>query len=372
MGRFGLGDFQFLVKAACSIVIFNCALYQMFLRGSLRSLRGLWFPILYLFSCFTSLLWSINFQETFISLIGIFIIFSGFIFLNNSCDKIQIIEAVFYTCLFYLVLNAIFYPFFEENFFDYLQGKYRFSGVTYGAHSIARIALFLILAALSLLKYGKISKKKFMLVLMFSATFIALSDSRQVYICIFVLMLIYILFREHKSKLRKFNTLFFGFVIFGAYYVFLFSGVGSFSRSGGIDEITTLTGRIAIWQTTLELIAQKPYFGYGFGSAQWLLENNYSTQFGWTTGSAHNSFLHMALEMGLILTTLFHISIVLLLIKYLREKNFFNLGVISVLIIIGALEKSYSGNAGFLFLFLLIVSANLKNESTSYSLPIKT
>lgn len=372
MGRFGLGDFQFLVKAACSIIILICVLFQLILKGSIGSLRRLWFPILYLLSCFTSLLWSINFQESLISLIGIFIIFSSFIFLNNSCDKIQIIEAVFYTCLFYLVLNAILYPFFEENFYDYLQGKYRFSGVTYGAHSIARIALFLVLAALSLMKYGKISKKKFMLVVMFSAPFFALSDSRQVYICIFVLMLIYILFREHKSKLENINILCFGFVIFGAYYVFFFSDVGSFSRSGNIDEITTLTGRISIWQTALELIAQKPYFGYGFGSAQWLLENNYSTQFGWTTGSAHNSFLHMALEMGLILTALFHIHIVLLLIRSLREKNFFNLGIILVLIIIGALEKSYSGNAGFLFLFMLLASANLKNESTPYTLPIKT
>ncbi len=372
MSRFGLENLQFLVKAACSIILLQFLLYQLIFSGKMRTLRNLWFPLFYLFSCFVSIFWSINFQESVISFFGILIIFSAFFFINNSCNKVQIIEAVYYSCLFYLIINVVLYPFFGESFFDYLQGKYRFAGITYGAHSIARISLFLLIAALSLLQIGKISKIRFLFIFLFSLLFIVLADSRQVYIAMLAVMVIYILFRTHKSRIVNYVVLFSSIIMLIACFLYFVPNMESLSRTGNLDEIMSLTGRINIWQTCTELINKNPYFGYGFGSAQTIIPNNYFTQFGWTTGSAHNSFLHMALEMGLIVAISFHLYIVSLIIKNFRRKNFFNVCILLTLVFLGFLEKSFSGNADFLLLFLLLASSNLKNENTPRSLSIST
>tara|TARA_B100000900_G_scaffold315140_1_gene274003 strand:- start:9759 stop:10955 length:1197 start_codon:yes stop_codon:yes gene_type:complete len=372
MSRFGLENLQFLVKAACSIVLLQFFFYQLILKGKMRTLKHIWFPLFYLFCCFVSIFWSINFQESIVSFFGILIIFSVFFFMNNSCNKVQIIEAVYYSCLFYLIVNIALYPFFGENFFDYLQGKYRFAGITYGAHSIARISLFLLIAALSMLKMGKITKIRFISIFLLSLLFVVLADSRQVYIAMLVVMAIYILFRTNKARIANYFILFSSFTILVACFLYFVPNMESLSRTGNLDEILSLTGRINVWQTCIELINQNPYFGYGFGSAQTIIPNNYFTQFGWTTGSAHNSFIHMALEMGLIIAISFHLYIVFLIIKNFREKNFFNVSILLTLVFLGLLEKSFSGNADFLFLFLLLSSSNLKNENTSRSLSIST
>ena len=46
----------------------------------------------------------------------------------------------------------------------------------------------------------------------------------------------------------------------------------SFTRSGDIDEITSVTGRADIWEYVIEKIGERPLCGYGPGSAKVLLE----------------------------------------------------------------------------------------------------
>lgn len=63
----------------------------------------------------------------------------------------------------------------------------------------------------------------------------------------------------------------------------------------------TFTNRTRIWQLALEYIADRPWFGYGFG-AFWR-EQSDTTQIFWTslgfkTPHAHNSWLEMALGIG--------------------------------------------------------------------------
>ncbi len=67
--------------------------------------------------------------------------------------------------------------------------------------------------------------------------------------------------------------------------------VGS-SKTGDADEITSATGRTAIWAYSWKLIKQRPITGYGSGTSPLLLENySYHT---------HNILLNPMLSMGLL------------------------------------------------------------------------
>ena len=67
----------------------------------------------------------------------------------------------------------------------------------------------------------------------------------------------------------------------------------SFTRSGNIDEISTLTGRAEIWDYCIELISQRPLIGYGPGSPKPILEKQEMLL------HTHNVILHMAFISGI-------------------------------------------------------------------------
>ena len=85
--------------------------------------------------------------------------------------------------------------------------------------------------------------------------------------------------------------------------------VGGFLAVGWQDALLalgrdpTFTNRTRIWQLALEYIARRPWFGYGFG-AFWR-EQSADTQIFWValgfkTPHAHNSWLEMALGIGIV------------------------------------------------------------------------
>ncbi|CAA9341508.1 MAG: hypothetical protein AVDCRST_MAG89-2637 [uncultured Gemmatimonadetes bacterium] len=65
----------------------------------------------------------------------------------------------------------------------------------------------------------------------------------------------------------------------------------------------SLTGRIPMWEVLGRTIQERPWFGYGY-NAFWLGEEGPSAgplkEIGWLTPSAHNGFLEVALQLGLV------------------------------------------------------------------------
>jgi O-antigen ligase len=65
----------------------------------------------------------------------------------------------------------------------------------------------------------------------------------------------------------------------------------------------SLTGRIPMWEVLARTIQERPWFGYGY-NAFWLGEEGPSAgplkEIGWLTPSAHNGYLEVALQLGLI------------------------------------------------------------------------
>jgi O-antigen ligase len=70
------------------------------------------------------------------------------------------------------------------------------------------------------------------------------------------------------------------------------------ARQGGLEEVSTLTGRTEIWAASWRLIEQAPLLGHGFASSRELLPAAWHDGHGWTTTSAHNLWLQAWLGTG--------------------------------------------------------------------------
>lgn len=89
-----------------------------------------------------------------------------------------------------------------------------------------------------------------------------------------------------------------------------------------VESIFSIGGRIEIWPTALNLIADKPIFGYGFGVEEkilYLKNAMLRSQFG--GAAVHNSYLGMMLQLGIIGLAIFFIPLFILLLKELFSRQ---------------------------------------------------
>lgn len=113
---------------------------------------------------------------------------------------------------------------------------------------------------------------------------------------------------------------------------------------GLIGRDPTFTGRSAIWQLAAHYIAQRPLLGYGYASF-WNVGDNASKHIfysiGWVTPDAHNGYLDLALQLGLVGGTLG----VLLLLRTL-------LGAVR------ALKQGYLPEAQWIIMIVVMIAAS--------------
>ncbi|MEH2058674.1 MAG: O-antigen ligase [Nostoc sp.] len=85
-----------------------------------------------------------------------------------------------------------------------------------------------------------------------------------------------------------------------AFYAWFISEADTILGSVGKD--TTLTGRSELWPVVLQMIAKKPWLGYGYG-AFWIEQNSESSivvqAVQWDAPNSHNGFLDLWLALGL-------------------------------------------------------------------------
>ena len=94
------------------------------------------------------------------------------------------------------------------------------------------------------------------------------------------------------------------FTSFAAVSLFLFSLLDAGLFLGLIGKDPTLTGRTDIWSAVIELISERPVFGWGY-RAMWVPTDLVTMWVDMKTGewgvpSAHNAFLEVTLELGLL------------------------------------------------------------------------
>ena len=113
-----------------------------------------------------------------------------------------------------------------------------------------------------------------------------------------------------------FPALFFLAIIAQGSFLWLANNTELLLSSVGKDA--TLTGRGPLWNAAIEMIWQRPWFGYGF-SGFWKGWDTPSAVIwrvvGWTPPNAHNGFLDICLDLGLVGFAIFLIGFITNLIK---------------------------------------------------------
>lgn len=260
----------------------------------------------------------------------------------------------------------------------FLQGMDRLAGISYGPHAVARCAAFATLIRLHSLQRSHHLFKKGVGNLTWLALYafvIVLADSRQIYLSLPVALAILFLPNRPGRILVRISL---GLTV-ACILAMLLALAGldpverildSLTRNSN-EDITNLTGRTAIWHATVNLIVERPILGYGFNAGGLVLSDYYLRFSDWTTQSAHNAVLHCALDLGLVGLTLLGAAVVFILGNTVRSKDRLLLAFVTIVLVIGMIERSIAGAAGLLFL-LLATCARPTRAITPVSSTFKT
>lgn len=366
MSRFGLGVLQSPLKAAIATTIFMAALCQMALRKSSTPIN--WSLKIYLFYILlgiASMGWSYDLAETIKVISGSAVVLLAVIVIwNSQADRDTVIHSLHVALIIIAISSLVLTPFFMANFFDFMQGTLRYSGFGYGAHALARVAAVLILVNLLLIFEKKISKLTTILVIPPSLWIITSSDSRQAMIAALIIIVCFSIL-----ILKKFNfcirliigLLLLTLIISSSAYTSVIDFT-LFSRDGSLEDVTTFNGRTSIWSEAVKLIEQRPILGYGYGAGGNVISSSYATEFGWTTTSAHNSFLHASVELGILGAIALNLIPLFTLYRGAKRELFFI--VLSLVVIsISLLERGIAG-APDIFTLLLLLSFRYSQDKS--------
>jgi O-antigen ligase len=103
--------------------------------------------------------------------------------------------------------------------------------------------------------------------------------------------------------------------------------VAAFGFAGEIFEALgrdfTLTGRTALWTFLCDYAAAHPVLGYGYATF-WTgaITNSVESRLGWSPGQAHNGYLDLVLQLGLVGAASFLISAVTAGVRLARASHF--------------------------------------------------
>lgn len=111
------------------------------------------------------------------------------------------------------------------------------------------------------------------------------------------------------------------------------------SRSGGADELTSLTGRTEIWYTVLKLVEQRPWTGYGYASSVFVLPEH-ANAVGFATSHAHNLALQLLLTTGWTGFILFMLTVLGIAARAILHGNRVMFAMLAFVLLNGITESS--------------------------------
>lgn len=213
----------------------------------------------------------------------------------------------------------------------------RLTGITGTANAIGYISAF---ACLGLYYYRYYLPARiplwFIAMLGVNFTALLLSNSRTSLLALILSILTAGVVRLNPARMAIFFIFICSVIMFFAVIDldWLFSML---ARSGDSSEITSGTGRTEIWKTTLRLIAEKPFLGWGYASSIFVLPAQDIIP-GYNVPHTHNAFLQVLFSGGIVGLVLF---ISVLLTKFIfafRFRDPLNVSFLTFLLIDGMAE----------------------------------
>ncbi|AIW16169.1 O-antigen ligase [Vibrio tubiashii] len=295
----------------------------------------------------------------------------------NLFDHSRAIEVFLKASLVLCFMSLVFYFLFPSialqeywNDLGYIEGV-RFKGIASNANAIGQVAsisLFLLIVSST---HTEMTLSR-LVVMLGVLSVLVLSQSRTSMLALVVATSYFLL---HKRYAYILYVLVAGFTIGAIVWVseLYMHVLPSLSRSGGVEELFTFTGRTLIWEVVVDLISDKPWTGYGYASSKTLIPLNFETSWGWTTVNSHQFILQLLLSTGFIGS----IPILLILLTQLYFLITFKAKLSSSLfifvLITGILESGAIGPIpNYLTLVWLITISVLFKEFKLERLPNET
>jgi exopolysaccharide production protein ExoQ len=301
-----------------------------------------------------SLAWSIDLSATGTAIVAwIYTLCAAYLLIGLGLPAAMTIIVISFAwlCAISLALSLAWPDAFMLN-----QGVMRFRGIFYGPHALAQPAAI----CLCIIASGVLFVRKpvlFALALIIGACLL-LTFSRQAITATMIGVTIAVLMRvrtySHIAIIGSIGA----FLLIGLSYVYI-SGYG-LTEIASFDEgndVQNLTGRTFIWEATLVLIQQKPYFGYGFGAGGIALHDYYHklSTYGWSTYNAHNAFLQIMLDLGVIGFILFLAILVYWLIRSFIIFPVLSFPVFICVMLVSFVERGLYSIGGFIPLVLMLM-----------------
>lgn len=240
---------------------------------------------------------------------------------RNSSEVRNYVQALIWVWIVYYGINVAFLFFRPQDSFQIHEAEYigfafkRFNGLTISPNAIGVFSAIILPVVLWNFQYKKTILSLFLLLSVAFSFFY--SFARDAFICGILgsSLYFYISTRVHRVFIIVCTL---ASILLMIFYVELF---GLFLPPGliRIDNLLMLGGRVEAWQAALELIHERPWRGYGFGVEELLFDRFHYVFQVHAGGTVHNSFLGLALQIGLFPTIIFYLSLVVFLIKSFQK-----------------------------------------------------
>ena len=298
-------------------------------RGMLRAEGRLgWLILSFLAVAIASIIWSEDVGITFRRVVVLVMLWLGALAIAMQFSYREIIFFGFLSASLTILIGVALEV--GLGTFTPLNSDYRYIGVVHPNVQALNCGI-LILTGTSLASNSKHGRWFYLLGALIGFAFLLLTKSRTVFwsICFSLCTLALLAPPKRYIPAVACSLIFFvcgyfilavnGIINIDVLQTLLFGPLGR--HESGLDALVTMNGRLPVWKECIGYLAQHPLLGYGYG-AFWTEPRVWeiSEIAGWIMPNAHNGYLDMALELGLIGSALF---IAILIEGFRRCLNFY-------------------------------------------------
>ncbi len=288
--------------------------------------------VLLIFSVFISLFYTVYYYSSLLNFIVIFSLFCIYLSLQKIIKTEQYKPILLFIFLIGIVYTTIGYV----QIIKHSQIKGLF---TNPAHLGEFIALCIPIGLLNAFSERKRSITAFYYIITTFMFLILLPiNSRSAFLSLFLMLIISILLYPQKPK--KMILLSFLLILIGL-------GIINFKKMSKLYNIDPYKGkRTNVWISSLKIIKEKPFFGIGIGNFKYgFLKHNFGTtgtisKFGKFAQFAHNEFLNIGAETGIIGMILLILFFIIFYKEILKEKEKSFSTMLSIICVSGILCQS--------------------------------
>lgn len=137
------------------------------------------------------------------------------------------------------------------------------------------------------------------------------------------------------------------------------------SRSGSLDEVTSMTGRTDIWYAVAKLAEARPLTGFGYGSSVFVLPQH-ERDIGFLTSHAHNLMLQLYLTTGWVGVMLFSMSVLTVGLRAIISGERVVLALLSFVLLNGVTESSGFTTVANICSFAFALAVTFPNSRVAY------